>query len=95
MQGLQGIHAARHGGGPRRRLRLRGQEGVVRESTTAVLKGLAATTKPTLRAAATFDCPAPPPGRGPRRRGRRDRQLIAHGPGGLRPTPLKSTGAQP
>ena len=42
-----------------------GQEGVVRESTTAALKNLAGTTKPTLRAATTFDCPAPP-ARGPR-----------------------------
>ena len=37
-----------------------GQEGVVRESTAVALKNLAATTKPTLRAVAAFDCPAPP-----------------------------------
>jgi len=37
-----------------------GAEGVARESTAAVLKTLATTTKPTLRAVATFDCPAPP-----------------------------------
>jgi ankyrin repeat protein len=43
-----------------------GQEGVARESTAAVLKELSATTKPTLRAVAAFDCPAPP-ARGQRR----------------------------
>ncbi|HEX5048323.1 MAG TPA: ankyrin repeat domain-containing protein, partial [Gammaproteobacteria bacterium] len=52
-----------------------GQEGVARESTAAVLKTLAATTKPTLRAVATFDCPAPPA------RGQRPQAAAAAGAG--------------